>query len=37
MNIEYEAKILELYTIPEQDGRENVVKKVLWQVEFFDA
>ncbi|MDC1437136.1 hypothetical protein N8303_07845 [Gammaproteobacteria bacterium] len=37
MNIDYEAKILEIYTIPEQDGRENVVKKVLWQVEFFDA
>ena len=37
MNIDYEAKLLELYTIPEQDGETNIVKKVTWKVEFFDT
>tara|TARA_B110000902_G_scaffold248912_1_gene306551 strand:- start:508 stop:864 length:357 start_codon:yes stop_codon:yes gene_type:complete len=36
MNIDYEAKILEICTIPEQDGQTNIVKKVTWQVKFFD-
>jgi|TARA_R110000868_G_scaffold2814_10_gene19496 hypothetical protein len=37
MNIDYEAKLLALYTIPEQDGETNIVKKVTWKVEFFDT
>jgi len=37
MNIDYEAKILEICTIPEQGGQTNIVKKVTWQVMFFDT
>lgn len=37
MNIDYEAKILEICTIPEQDGQTNIVKKVTWQVVFFET
>ena len=36
MNIDYEAKISELYTTNEIPGWDDVVKKVVWEIEFFD-
>jgi len=36
MNIDYEAKVLEIFVIPEQGGQNNIVKKVTWRVTFFD-
>ena len=37
MNIDYEAKLLELKTIPEQDGKTDICKVVAWEIKFFDT
>jgi hypothetical protein len=37
MHIDYTASIDQTKVIPEQGGFENIVKKVIWEITFFDT
>jgi len=37
MNIDYQATLIDLKTIPEQDGHTDICKEVRWEINFFDT
>lgn len=37
MHIDYSATLISLKTIPEQDGKQDICKQVVWEIKFFET